>query len=84
MNEEETVGFVKSRDEALIHFVRTGKMDQVEAHCEKYGVKLPKDERIRKAALYKAVQRCTDIPDEIKSLAAMECMKLGFSPFMHV
>ena len=82
MNKKEIADFVKSRDDALVTFVKSGRLEKVYKHCEKYGVELPKDEIIMKAGLLKAVQECTNIQEDIKSEAAMKAMKMGFCPYM--
>lgn len=74
--------FVKDRDNALIDFVETGSMKKVDAYCKKYGVQMPKDLKVKQAGIYKAVQYCTNIPNEIKEKAMIKCMELGFNPFI--
>ena len=74
--------FAESRDKAFINFIETGDLTECRKHFEKYGQVMPKNERIAKAGIYKAVQYCTNIPDEIKQKAAIECLKLGFNPFI--
>lgn len=79
MNTEQ---FVKERDAALIDFVQTGSMKKVRKYCNKHGVKMPKDKKVFAAGIYKAVQCCTDIPEDVKVLAMQKCMAIGFNPFM--
>lgn len=74
--------FVKERDEAFINFVETGSMKKVDAYCKKYGVPMPKDYKVKQAGIYKAVQECTNIPEEIKNKAMIKCLELGFVPFI--
>lgn len=74
--------FVKERDEAFIDFVETGSTEKVRTYCKKYGVQMPKDHRVFAAGIYKAVQQCTSIPEEIKNKAFVKCLELGFSPLM--
>ena len=74
--------FVKERDNAFINFVETGSMKMVDAYCKKYGVPMPKDIKVKQAGIYKAVQECTNIPDNIKTKAVFKCMELGFNPFI--
>lgn len=74
---------VKERDEAFIDLVQTGSMKKLRKYARKYGVAIPKSERVAKAGVYKAVQHCTNIPQEIKDKAFDECIKLGFSPYMN-
>ena len=75
--------FVKERDNAFIHFVKTGRMEKVDAYCKKYGVQLPANPKVKKAGIYKAVMQCTNIPENIKDIAMVKCLELGFSPFMN-
>lgn len=74
--------FVKERDEAFIDFVRTDSTKKITKYCKKHGVKIPKDRNVFAAGIYKAVQECMDIPDDVKVLAMQKCMKIGFNPFM--
>ena len=74
--------FLKDRKEAFTKAIMEDKLDYVRVYCDRYGVPIPKDERILKAGIYKAVQHCTDIPKEVKDKAFMKCLELGFSPFM--
>lgn len=74
--------FVKERDAAFIDFVKTGHTKKLKAYCEKYGVEIPKDKEIMAAGVYKAVQQCTSIPEDIKEMAFIKCIKLGFSPLI--
>jgi hypothetical protein len=74
--------FVQERDRAFTDFVKTGDLKAVRKYCHKYGVKIPEDERVFKAEIYKAVQECLGIPQDVKDLAAVKCVELGFSPTM--
>ena len=74
--------YVKERDAAFIDFVLNGNMDKVRKYCRKYGVSIPHDKNIFAAGIYKAVQKCIDIPEEIKLLATQKCLEIGFNPFM--
>ena len=74
--------FVKERDSAFINFVETGSMEMVDAYCKKYGISMPEDSKVKQAGIYKAVQACINIPEEIKNKAMVKCMELGFNPFM--
>ena len=75
--------FVRDRDEAFIDFVETGSTVKVRKYCRKYGVDMPKDEKVFAAGIYKAVQQCTNIPQEIKEKAFVKCLELGFSPMIN-
>lgn len=74
--------FVKERDSAFIDFVKTGSMKKFDAYCKKYGVAIPTNPRVKKAGIYKAVMQCTNISDDIKEMAIVKCLELGFSPFI--
>lgn len=74
--------FVKERDEAFIDFVRTGDATKVRSYCKKYGTTIPKDEKVFAAGVYKAVQHCTNIPDDVKIIAMQKCVEIGFSPYI--
>lgn len=51
-------------------------------YAKKYGVRLSVNKNIMKAAIYKAVQCCADIPEDVKALAAQKCTELGFNPYL--
>ena len=76
--------FCKSRDKAFIAFVMDDDWDAVLKHLQKFGqyAQIPKDEKVAKAGIYKAVQECTNIPVEVKAEAAKKCVLLGFKPTM--
>lgn len=74
--------FVGDRRRALTAFVLNDDMEPAKQYCKKYGVKMPKQGNIYKAALYKATQECTDISDDVKAIAAQKCIDLGFKPTM--
>lgn len=76
--------FVKERDAAFVDFVRTGSETKVRKYCRKYGVTMPKDKKVMAAGVYKAVQECTNIPEEIKALAMQKCLEIGFNPFIEL
>lgn len=73
---------VKERDEAFTDFVLTGSDIKLKAYCRKYGVKIPKSRKVFEAGIYKAVQYCTHIPEDVKNKAMIKCLELGFSPLM--
>lgn len=75
--------FVKDRDNAFIDFVETGSTVKVRKYCRKYGVQMPKDEKVFAAGIYKAVCATTSIPQEIKDKAFTKCLELGFSPIIN-
>lgn len=73
---------VKERDEAFTDFVLTGNKTKVETYCRKYGVRIPKNEKVFAAGIYKAVQEIKGIPKDIKEMAADKCRQMGFKPEM--
>ena len=74
--------FAKERDRAFMKAVMEDKWDDVKKYSRKYRVPIPADERVMKAAIYKAVQYCTKIPNDVKGIAMQKCLELGFSPFI--
>ena len=73
---------VKDRDEAFIDFVLNDDDKKIRSYCKKYGVPMPKNKRVMACGIYKAVQYCMDIPDDVKYLAIEKCLNLGMSPFI--
>ena len=74
--------FAEERDQAFIDAVLNDKWDKVIKYSKKYGVPIPKEGNVMKAGIYKAVQYCTNIPEEVKRIAKDKCLELGFSPFI--
>jgi hypothetical protein len=74
--------YPKERDAAFIDFVKNDDDTKLKAFCKKYNVPMPKDSKTRKAAVYKAVRYCTDIPQDVKDMAFRKCLELGFIPFI--
>ena len=74
--------FAKERDRAFIKAVVDDDWSGVLKYAKKYGVPVPKDEKVMKAGIYKAVQECTKIPDDVKGTAMRKCLELGFTPFI--
>ena len=74
--------FREDRDKAFMAFVMNDDWDAIKKYCADYGVRMQDNPNVMAAGIYKAVQEVTDMPDEVKIKAAMECMKLGFTPFM--
>lgn len=74
--------FLKDRRESFTKAVMDDDWSAVRAYCKKYGVVMPENETVLKAGIYKAVGACTDIPDEVKDIAMLKCLKLGFNPLM--
>jgi len=82
MKDEFAKQFVKDRNEAFTEAVLNDDFSKFKAYAKKYGVPCPKSKKIMKAAIYKATQECTDIPQEVKDVAFDKCLALGFMPFM--
>lgn len=76
------MNLAKERDEAFIDFVETGSFKKVNAYCKKCGLPMPKSQKVKAAAIYKAVQYCTNIPNDIKNTAMIKCLELGFNPLI--
>lgn len=74
--------FAEERNAAFIDFVKTGNSQKVRAYCRKYGVPIPKSHKVFAAGIYKAVQACNSIPDDVKVIAMQKCVALGFNPLM--
>lgn len=56
---------VKERDEAYIDFVKTGNLTKIKAYCKKYDILMPKNKKALKVGIYKAVQYCANIPEDV-------------------
>ena len=74
--------FAEERDKAFIDAVVNDKWDKVRKYSKKYGVPVPKQSNVMKTGVYKAVQYCTNIPEDVKVMAAQKCLQLGFSPLI--
>lgn len=74
--------FVRDRDEAITEAVLNDNWSKVRKYCKKYKIKVPDDESVFKAGIYKAAQECTGISQEIKDIAFEKCLALNFYPFM--
>ena len=72
--------FVEYRNQVFTRAVMEDDWDGVMEYASKYGVPLPKKHTVMKAGIYKAVQDCTGIPEDVKKLAAEKCRALGFNP----
>jgi hypothetical protein len=46
------------------------------------GIPIPRKRAAMKAGVYKAVQYCKDIPEEIKLQAMQKCLEMGFNPYI--
>lgn len=76
--------YAKERDAAFIDFVTTGNREKMYKFMQKYGLEKPKDDAVFQASIYKATHYCTNIPDDVKTQAALKCLQLGFSPFINL
>lgn len=74
--------FVKDRNNAFISFVKTDDLSEFYKYADRYQLSVPSDINITKAGIYKAVQECTDIPEDIKEIARKKCMELDFAPYI--
>lgn len=82
MSEMDIKKFVRERDEAFTDFVLYDRDDKLKAYCKRYGSPMPKDKRVMAGGVYKAVQYCTSIPEDVKNIAMQKCLELGMSPFI--
>lgn len=73
------MSFAEERDKAFIDAVVNDKWDKVRKYSKKYGMPVPKERNVMKAGVYKAVQYCTNIPEDVKVLAMQKCLQLGFT-----
>lgn len=74
--------FAKERDNAFIEFVMNDNDKPLMKYIRKYKVPYSDKPQVFKASIYKAVQECTNIPAEVKVVAAQKCIALGFNPTM--
>ena len=72
----------EERDKAFIKAVVEDDWEAVREYAKKHNVPIPKSRNIMKAGIYKAVQYCTDIPEDVKGIAMQKCLELGFTPFI--
>lgn len=77
-----TEEFAKERNEAFVDAVVNDRWDKLKGYCKKYKVPTPKNKTVMKASVYKAVQYCTDIPENVKLQAMQRCLELGFNPYI--
>ena len=74
--------FAEERDKAFIKAVVDDDWKAVLKYSKKYGVPVPRERNVMKAGVYKAVQYCTNIPEDVKNPAFRKCLELGFSPLI--
>ena len=70
------------RDKALVEFVKNDNLKPWVKVCKKYGITRPSSWKVERAAIYKMVQYCTNIPEDVKVLAMQKCLKMGFNPLI--
>lgn len=75
--------FYKERDEAFIEAVVNDNWDKFIEFAKKYSLSIPVKQDIMKAGIYKSVYYCTNISEDVKSLAMQKCLKLGFNPLIN-
>lgn len=74
--------YSEERDKAFIEFVKNDNIKPWVKICKKYGITRPSSWRVERAAIYKAVQYCTNIPEDVKVLAMLKCLNIGFTPLI--
>lgn len=74
--------FVKDRHKAFADVLYNDSLKELKKYSKKYGMEMPKNEKIAKAGVLKAIQECTDFTEEEKADAMFKCIELGFKPFM--
>ena len=75
--------YAEERDKAFIKAVVDDDWKAIRKFSKKYGITIPKKRNVMMAGVYKAVQYCTNIPEDVKVLAMQKCVQLGFSPFIN-
>lgn len=74
--------FARDRDRAFTRAVMQDDWDGVRRFCRRWSLPIPKERVILEAGVYKAVQECTRIPQNVKDCARARCMALGFKPYV--
>lgn len=74
--------YAKERDKAFEDVVLHDDLLGLREFCAKWRIPMSKKENVQRAAVYKAVQECTNISEEVKQLAREKCVNLGFKPTM--
>lgn len=74
--------FVKDRHKAFADVLNNDSLEELKKYSKKYGMKMPKDEKVAKAGVLKAIQECTDFTEDEKLKAMFKCIDLGFKPFI--
>lgn len=73
---------VKERDKALENVVLHDDLSGLRKFCARWRIPMPEKENVQRVAVYKAVQECANISEEVKQLAREKCEALGFNPTM--
>ena len=76
------MNYSEERDKAFIELVKNDNIKPWSKVCKKYGITRPASWKVERAGIYKAVQYCTNIPDDVKVLAMQKCLKMGFNPLI--
>ena len=74
--------FVRDRNKTFTALVVDDDVEAVKRYIKRWGLPKPSNDRVLRAGIYKAVQECTDIPQNIKDMAWEKCIALGFKPTM--
>lgn len=80
MSKKEIKTFVKERNKILMN-IDTPNLQEIKAHCYKWGVQMPEDEIVILAGLHKARLYVTskEITDEMKNNSRIWLLSHGFS-----
>jgi len=70
--------YTKERDKAFENVVLHDDLLGLHEFCIKWRIPMPEKENVQRAAVYKAVQECPSISEEVKQLAREKCIALGF------
>lgn len=82
MTDKKIRKFVRDRNKTFTNAVLKDDWDAVKAYCRRWNVKLPDNESVMKAGVYKAVQAIAGISKDVKETAAEKCVAMGFKPTM--
>lgn len=82
MNEKLIKEYRRKRDERFIEFVMNDNDKPIKKLAREYLIYLPKSKKAFRGGIYKRVQECANIPDDVKDVAFMKCLKLGMTPFL--
>ena len=74
--------YTKERDKVFENVVLHDDLSGLREFCARWRIPMPEKENVQRAAVYKAVQECANISEEVKQLAREKCEALGFNPTM--